>query len=409
MKLNDTELLAILSEGDLVAIEAKYHLRCLARLYNKVSRSECKTSGDQERLLCEGIAFADVLVFIQTKLNESSHITFRMGELSKSYQERLAQLTGCTSDSLSVHTTRLREKILAHFPSLMAHKSGREYVLVKEGANLISLLHKEDQDDDALTAHFFLKQIRKIMKDNKVKFVGEFKEGCEESSVPSSLLAVVNTLLYGSPVPPQCGATTPALTIAQLLMFNFRETVPKGSIVRSKREYETPLPLYMGLAAYGKGRDKALIEELHTLGLSVSYNRVNEITSQLCRKVINEANSRQVLCPSNLRHGVMVAAAIDNIDHNPSSNTSVGSGFHGTGISLFQMCSEEHKGTPQASTVKFQEVESHGTRNVPPLPDFYCYVPECALPAAKPNGPGISMETGEQMVLSGRCYVMLLH
>ena len=41
------------------------------------------------------------------------------------------------------------------------------------------------------------------------------------------------------------------------------------------------------------------------------------------------------MCPSKLREGLFTTAAVDNIDHNPSSTTSSDS-FHGTAISLVQ-------------------------------------------------------------------------
>ena len=52
---------------------------------------------------------------------------------------------------------------------------------------------------------------------------------------------------------------------------------------------------------------------------------------------------RRVVCPPTLRLNVFTTAALDNIDHNPSSTTLEGS-FHGTGISLFQHLTPESQG-----------------------------------------------------------------
>ena len=49
---------------------------------------------------------------------------------------------------------------------------------------------------------------------------------------------------------------------------------------------------------------------------------------------------------TNLRLGLFSTAAVDNIDHNPSSTTAKDS-FHGTGISLFQHSSAANPGTAQ--------------------------------------------------------------
>ena len=43
-----------------------------------------------------------------------------------------------------------------------------------------------------------------------------------------------------------------------------------------------------------------------------------------------------MVCPPKMRGDVFTPAAVDNIDHNPSSTTSKEESFRGTGISLFQ-------------------------------------------------------------------------
>ena len=50
-----------------------------------------------------------------------------------------------------------------------------------------------------------------------------------------------------------------------------------------------------------------------------------------------------VLSPPKLRTNLFTTAAVDNIDHNPSSTTATDS-FHGTGISMFQHPTAENEG-----------------------------------------------------------------
>ena len=61
-ELGDTELLAKLSAGDMVAIEAKYHRNCLRALYNTITPAAPKDE-DEDRL--HGIAFAELVVFME--------------------------------------------------------------------------------------------------------------------------------------------------------------------------------------------------------------------------------------------------------------------------------------------------------------------------------------------------------
>ena len=70
------------------------------------------------------------------------------------------------------------------------------------------------------------------------------------------------------------------------------------------------------------------------VGISISYNRVLSISTKLGNKVIDQLKHGNVVCPPSLKVSSFTTAAIDNIDHNPSSNTATSS-FHGTAISLF--------------------------------------------------------------------------
>ena len=60
-------------------------------------------------------------------------------------------------------------------------------------------------------------------------------------------------------------------------------------------------------------------------------------------KVRARYESEGVVCPPKLKKNLFTTAAVDNIDHNPSSTTAQGA-FHGTGISLFQHPSENAAG-----------------------------------------------------------------
>ncbi|KAK3753825.1 hypothetical protein QZH41_005373 [Actinostola sp. cb2023] len=71
---------------------------------------------------------------------------------------------------------------------------------------------------------------------------------------------------------------------------------------------------------------------MHSLGISVSYDRVLAISTALGNELCRRYEEDNVVCPPNLRLGVFTTSAVDNIDHNPTSTTARDS-FHGTGIS----------------------------------------------------------------------------
>ena len=80
-----------------------------------------------------------------------------------------------------------------------------------------------------------------------------------------------------------------------------------------------------------------------------------------------------VVCPPKLSRNVFTVAAVDNIDHNPSSATARDS-FHGTGISLMQLPSEQHY-----ITLRVISVIDEKTRRIQALPAAYTNVPPVAL------------------------------
>lgn len=75
------------------------------------------------------------------------------------------------------------------------------------------------------------------------------------------------------------------------------------------------------------------------LGISIPHDHVLGISSEIRDSVCRRFEEDYVLCPIKLRRGLFTTSVIDNIDHNPTSNTSQGS-FHVSGISLFQNISE---------------------------------------------------------------------
>lgn len=81
------------------------------------------------------------------------------------------------------------------------------------------------------------------------------------------------------------------LSISQLIRYNSIKHKRKENVqgIRHSLERETPLPLYVGFMIHAVTKKKKIIDKLYRLGLSVSYNRVQEIsalvTNVLCKKI----------------------------------------------------------------------------------------------------------------------------
>ena len=143
-----------------------------------------------------------------------------------------------------------------------------------------------------------------------------------------------------------------------------------------------PLPIYVGISVQAKTRSRDLVEALHNLGISISYDRVLAISTDLGNKVCWRCTDESAVCPSKLRLHLFKTATVGNIDHNPTSTIAQDS-FHGTGISLFQHPFGENHGATRAPIDISHAVSS--SKLVCQLPEAYTEVAPVIAPAKHPQ------------------------
>ena len=231
-------------------------------------------------------------------------------------------------------------------------------------------------------------------------FEGTFKNHCQEDSVPPSLLGLVGMILNPISLEANHLPIQAALTVAQLLQFNVAVKSTHSDVVRHTKKREPPLPMYIGLSTHARTRKKDIVENMHALGLSISYARVLELSTEICHKSIDLFEKEKCVCPPSLKCGLFTTAAVDNLDHNPSSTTSTES-FHGTGISIFQHPSPDCCGTPR-TTPAVTTVSSNKSLTVPCLPLAYTAVLPAALHSQQPDVPSCSSVLAQSMVKPDR-------
>lgn len=343
--LNDGRLLKVLSGGDVIAQELKYHSACLATLYNRERAflrnvEKMKQSENQD---VYPLAFSELVTYIvETKSSSEGPAIFRLADMLNLYKQHLEQLGLQTPD---VNSTRLKDKLLAEIPGLEAHKKGRDVLMAFQKDVGFALSQASDYSD-AMTLAKAAKILRRHMLEHKSSFDGTFYEGCIEDSIPPSLLQFVGMIEHGADIKSQLrfGASKSDLAIAQLLQYNCYARYKEGaSTHRHSKDRETPFPVYMGMSVYAKTRKRMLVETLHDHGLGISYDRVLEISAQLGDAAVNKYSEDGVVCPQVLRRGLFTITAMDNIDHNPTATTATTS-FHGTSISAFQHPTKDNQG-----------------------------------------------------------------
>ncbi|XP_014664507.1 PREDICTED: uncharacterized protein LOC106806883 [Priapulus caudatus] len=398
LKLQDKPLLAKLSAGDLIAQEAKYHAQCLASLYNKTRETKSQESNVDD--VNHGIAFAGLVTYIEeVRMDNLVAPVFKLTDLVNLYSTRLAQLG--THVTGRVHSTQLKNRILSYFPDMDAHKQGRDVILVCNG-DIGAALGKacgRDADNEAVLLASAANIVRRDMFKMKQDFRGSFDAHCQEELVPVSLLALVSMVLYGPNITTQSSSVftpQPALTLSQLLMYN--SLVCQREIATTNRpttwhsqDRETPLPIYLGIMIHTKTRKRALVDTLFDLGLCISYDRVLDISTELGNKICQYYEVEKAVCPPQLKGGLFTTAAVDNIDHNPSS-TSAYDSFHGTGISLFQHPDDAFTGVQRNVATNPDNTQRSPKRKPAQLPDTYTNVPPVSMlrqdpPVPKVEGP----------------------
>jgi hypothetical protein len=394
-ELGDPKLMTRIVGGDLIASEAKYHLQCLVKLrnqYRSLNRKVNQNSEDTDEKMNESRTFVELTNDI-TKAVESGINLFKLTELHSLYIGRLKEL----GVEKQVNKTRLKCSLLEHFPEAQQQHDGKQtFIIFKEGMKdmLKEALKKRDYDDDAVVLAKAAKIIRNdILNHDGFDFTGSFSAGCQSKSIPSSLKYLLTMIMKNPNMKDQGKSESQAcLTVGQAIVYNTTKKSPSAGKSRHSREREPPLPIYIGMNVHMLTRSKKLIHQLYQMGLSISYDRIMQIEDWIATSACERFEADGVVVPSCLSKGVFTVGALDNLDHNPSSTTSVNS-FHGTAISLFQLPTKTNSG------------ENRPPIKIPPagsskaiLPDYYSIVPAVALNQTTAVVPECSiMPNGNQL------------
>ena len=150
--------------------------------------------------------------------------------------------------------------------------------------------------------------------------------------------------------------------------------------------------MFLGVFLHNKTSKRELVDTLYELGLSVSYDRVLEISTDLDTKICQYYDRLNTVCPPQLKKMCITTSAVDNINHQTSATTAKSS-FNGTGISVFQHFSDSEQTAEMEPVMLLEETSTEVATNLPrkrlpKLPLFYTRVPpvsqgklSCAVPS----------------------------
>ena len=219
-----------------------------------------------------------------------------------------------------MHSTRLKDRILAHFPELQAFKEGCDILLMsnEDVGSALRQVCENDADDEAYVLSRAAQIVRKEILNKTTQFDDVFPANCQVDAIPPSLQTLVAMLCHGASITEQSLATQnqALLSICQLIIFNsLSRSGKQTSTTRHNKAHEPPLSVYLGILMHSKTRKRALVESLYELGLSVSYDRVLEISTDVGSKICEFYDRLKIVCPPQLKQGAFTTSAVDNINH----------------------------------------------------------------------------------------------
>ena len=252
MHLKDGNLIAKLSAGDMVAIEAKYHAKCLVALYNRASTLQLPSTKNNifPAPDLDELAFAKLIAHIHETLDCEELAIFKLCELTELFSAALMEL-GLEPGKLN--STRLKDRVLTAFPVLTTHIQGKDIVLVLKDEIGDVLKQAKEKDSNAWHLAQAAKIVRRDMLQINYSFNGTFPSKCQKGANPVSLKVLIHMILNGATTKKEQAERDPkqaCLTIAQLLVFNSISRVRERKELTNthlKTAEECPLPIYAAL------------------------------------------------------------------------------------------------------------------------------------------------------------------
>lgn len=209
--LNDHKLLAKLSVGDLIAAEAKYHTKCLVRLYNDEKSLNSQRNASCKSSWVESVAFAELCDYIKSTVAINSKVVLPLQDLYNLMSNRMVEL----GDPCDVHKTRFKEKLIDEFPDLEVSKCGRQIVFLQN-----AFTFPTDYENDYNDAKILLKA-SKIVRKNLFEKKVAIDDVNQKDSVTPKLVTLIDMILQGTNLQSSSqGISQAVLTISQLIRFN---------------------------------------------------------------------------------------------------------------------------------------------------------------------------------------------
>ena len=171
--------------------------------------------------------FLELINYIEKSM-ESGIAIFKLSELHSLYVHRLEDM----GINKGVNETRLKDKLLQHFPESQEQQNGKYTIIVfKEGMRSMlseALKVRDFSEDTAILAKAAMIIRKDIFNHDSFRFCGSFPSKCQENSIPSSLKSLISLVLNGLNLKNQDHhESQAALSIGQAIYFNTKKKTSK--------------------------------------------------------------------------------------------------------------------------------------------------------------------------------------
>ena len=145
----------------MIALDAMYHSTCFLNLYSECNQKETDvTYHDTDKQIHGQVLSEHAQYMEQVAKDDIKNNVFKLVDLARLYKERAIELGGHTSER--VHTTKLKNRLLAHVENLRESKDKKfSYLTFDENVGtVLKSCYERNFDDEA----FVLSEAEKILR-----------------------------------------------------------------------------------------------------------------------------------------------------------------------------------------------------------------------------------------------------
>ena len=335
---------------DAHAIDIQYHKKCWSNHVSTVLRRSTTAAKSSSKSIASEIA-ARIEFLTTTEVSLRNGNVLLMSELQDAYNSILKE-NGV--DDKTVSRKSLKDILISEINDVEFNKPKRvnesERVTVKGTRDAAVQLIEEDENDlrdEMKVLYDAALHLRKAINKSKRWIFEGSLETLSKEHFPEELYCFFrwvingpNTTLSSNEKCEKIHKRAMNLVQSTMAMCLTERQIgnKKSEIIKSSREM--PLQLAVGLAVHQSVRSKELVNMLRGFGISVEYNRLLRLESELESGVIKRMEKNNGLfLPPDIVKGRHIFFAIDNVDF--AEDTYDGRNtLHGTSMAIYQRCAE---------------------------------------------------------------------